>query len=604
MKTPTPLRALPILLLTALPAAAQLRESVAVEGNYLKDIIRAERINRLPELEAYPMATTPLDYATAGVAADFTPESPLLPATAYGASRDSSRRRGYIDLAMGSYLNTSLSAGYGAIDSPDTRLGIRLGHYSTSLWHPWGADFEAAKNYQEMLGLDFTRRFAGLGTLSASAQYHLGYFNYYGIMPEREDHAIVLTEPRPFPTQTLNDAAVRVGWTSMPDATGLRWHAALGARHFAYRTATRETSLMLDGGMSAAAGANGTVGFDGHLEALFYGTHPTVPETYAPDSYANILLTPYYLFRRNALTLRAGFDLDLTFNADGDEAGSHFGAVHVAPDIRLDIAARNFGFYIHILGGTSLRTLAAISQTDPYCNPALQSTRPVNSPIDARIGIETTPFAGFSASIEGRYGAWRGVGADGWYAAILNYGAATMPGLDLPAGTVADYGLGYTRYNLSGFSASARLAYKPNHIVSLAAEGTYTPQHGTTGVLNGLDRPRWIAGVSAEIHPVRPLGISVSYEYRGVRNVYTTYDASGVTLPMPGGTPPQPADNPGLAALRLPDITRLGAAIEWSVTSGLTLGVTADNLLGTPVWSLPCLPGQGRTFAGRLSWVF
>ena len=115
-----------ILMLTAIPATAQLHESVDVEGAYIKDILHPERINQLPKLSNFRIAETPLEYATSGVNANFTPEAPAIAATAWQASRDSIPPLGYLDLKMGSYLNTSLSFGIGIIRRPEQRLDFSM----------------------------------------------------------------------------------------------------------------------------------------------------------------------------------------------------------------------------------------------------------------------------------------------------------------------------------------------------------------------------------------------------------------------------------------------------------------------------------------------
>ena len=44
--------------------------------------------------------------------------------------------RGYVSLTSGSYLNTSLSAGYRFVDNPHTTFGAWLQHNSSSLFRP------------------------------------------------------------------------------------------------------------------------------------------------------------------------------------------------------------------------------------------------------------------------------------------------------------------------------------------------------------------------------------------------------------------------------------------------------------------------------------
>lgn len=623
----SPLLALPLLMAPAV-AMGQLHESVQVDGTYLRDVLHPDRINRLPRLTHFALGETPLDYATAGVKADFTPMAPVIPATAWGASRQGLPTLGYLDLEAGSYLNSSLSFGIGLLRQPEQRLDLRLQHNSTSLWHPYGDLTGARISYAECLGLSYARRFRDMGIFTASAQYHLGYFNYYGIDPE-----IIGYQPLSYPsassdrtappawdggsryfapTQTLNDAALRLGWSSDPEGEWpVDWHAGAGLRHFAYRTATRETEISLEGGLSAKLPGYSRVGVDADLRFLCYGEgeHP-VPGTEAlaaPDSYSALSISPYYKWQKNNLSLLVGADVDLTFNADGYTPDTHYGALHASPDIRFDVAARNVGFYVHLTGGTELHTLAAMSQLDPYRNPHLESTRPVHTPFDANIGVNLTPFRGFSAEVNVQYKSTSGVPLGGWYMAMLNYGATAMPGLWLPEGVAPVYGTGMERYSLSGLGASLKLAYRPTDFLAIEANGSYTPQHDKTGIFNGLDRPRWVLDAQLELSPVRQLSVGVKYAYRGVRRIFMGYSVadSGPEL-LPGGATPSGETGPKLelTSMRLPDITDLSAHVRWDVTPKFSLRVEARNLLGQRAEILPMQPSEGVTFAGGLQWLF
>lgn len=595
---------LSFLLLTVSIVSAQLHESVSVDGTYLKDILHPDRINQLPRLTLMPLGDTQLEYATRGVNAYFMPSATIIGATDWGAQRESSPGIGYLDLSMGSYLDAALYFGAGILRQPDQTLDLRMQHNSTSLWKPYGdmADFRVS--YAENIGLTYARRFADAGSLSVSGQYHLGYFNYYGVNPE-------LVEPDPsatgkfhLPTQTLNDAAVKIDWHSLPaSADGLAWNAMAAVRYFGYRTATRETDLNLRGGLIKNLDLAGSFGLDASLHTLIYGSAEGVT---SPDNYTSLTLTPYYKWGRNAVSFHIGADLDLTFNADGNLPDKHFSAIHAAPDVRFDISTKNAGFYIHLLGGTELHTLAALSQIDPYRNPMLESTEPMYTPLDANLGVELNPGAGFTAALNLQYKVTSFVPMDGWHMALLNYGDNVMPGLSVPAGLIPAYGRDMERYNLSGFSACLHLGYKPSEVFEIHADGQYTPQHDKKGVFNGLDRPRWIAGAGFTLRPVRKLSIGAEAEYRGVRRIYTGYYDPDAPQLLPGGADPAQAKNPKMqvASMALPDLCMLSAHVTWDITPRFAIRCEASNLLNRRDVILPETPIQGISFKGGLQWLF
>ena len=598
-------------LAAVMPLCAQeLHERLEVEGQYEYDKLPAHRLDRLPQFERFQAADSKLEYSTNGVPADFSPSAPDALATVWGAERKGFIPRGYINLTLGSWLDSDLSAGYSILRSKEQHLGVRLQHNSTSLWRPFGAESPTRFSYQEEIGVDYSKIFAGKGILSVSGQYHLGYFNYYGGDPimyapdasrPPQTSAGVKYEA---PTQTLNDVAARIGWRSASADRRLAWNAAAGVRYFGYRTATRELDIMFDGGISHSWSAASSLGLNVDADVLTYKS--SAHDMPRPDTYGSVCLNPYYRLTRNSMTLRVGADLDLTFNADGAKAGEHYGFFHAAPDVRFDVTGKNVGFYIHLLGGTELHTLAGTSQLDPYRNPQLLSTRPVYTPLDANIGMELTPFAGFRARLNLQYKVTRNVWAGGWYSAILDYGhVSSIPGLQLPAGAIAEYGDGLQRYNISGFGVGVDLGYKLSRYLTLGVDGTYTPQHDATGIFNGLDRPRWTLNAVATVNPLDKLSLTLGYQYRGVRRIFTTYypDPSLKGLYV-GGSDEYLSEKPELASMRLRDITRLNFRASWSFTDRFSIHFQADNLLNQKAEILPCLPTEGIVIAGGLQWLF
>lgn len=123
-----------------LPSAAQLHESISVEGKYVPEIIKVDRINTFPKPLKFSMAASPLEYEKSGVAAAFIPSMLAMPATGWNDTKEFSSNRGYLELGAGSWLNSTLSAGYRFVDNASTLAGIRLQHNSTSLWKPHMSD--------------------------------------------------------------------------------------------------------------------------------------------------------------------------------------------------------------------------------------------------------------------------------------------------------------------------------------------------------------------------------------------------------------------------------------------------------------------------------
>ncbi len=630
-------------------ARAQLKESVDVEGKYNKEILYPDRLGRLPERRRLTPPGSSLPYSFKGVAADFVPSATPLNSTDYGARRPEDYPRGYLSLSAGSWLNAGLSAGYAVIDRPGRSLNIWLRHSSTSLWKPFPELTDNKRfSYQETVGADWSSRLGNDLMLSAGLRYHAGYFNYYGVGPVDEAESY---SPFPaFPTQTLNDLSARVALSDNGDSDlKNRWNSELEARHFAFRTATRETSLKLGGAYArvlthnpADVTSKSVLGFDGAFQWLFYGA---AEGTRTPDGYGNFRLSPFYRISRSKFSFRAGFNADFTFKADVPDHKDHYSLFHISPDFRIDYSTSKFAVRVHATGGQQLQTLGYIADCNLYCYTELQSTTPVYIPVDASVGIRVNPFAGFSIEGWAGYRVTRNVRGDGWTIPLMNsmLGYANS-GIPLPVlgedsgergDLSASLGLGRARYNLSGLYAGASMRYELGKIMNAEAKLEYAPQSAVHGIYNGLDRPRWLITPKLNVHPVDALTIGVSYEYRGVRSVWSAVTdtenltrAGGVSLTESssaqsggngGGTsvepgkPQTPAEDTDSkirpVSVRLPDITRLNVHAAYRFEKAgpfrnLTLGVTASNILNQKEVMIPGLRSEGLTVSGSVSVLF
>ncbi len=602
----------------ALPVAAQYNQSISVDGKYVPEVFRLDRINSFPKQVKFTLDNTPLSYDGKSVPAGFAPRLLPLPATGWRDSRDFSDSRGYLELGAGSWLNSTLSAGYRFIDSKSTTFGVRLQHNSTSLWKPEVSFWTNNKmyRYDESLGIYASHDFEEKGRLQGAIDWHIGNFNYYGFCPVWDDFTNI---PMPdAPTQTLNDISARFTWQSPDKLDAVTWYAGAGVRYFGYRSmysvlhmpteelklsrasGGRETDINIVGNVNFPTSSKSAIGIDVNADVLIY-PHPELDGGYCPrqpDNYGMVTLTPYYSFSRNRLLVRVGADIDLAFNAG--EEGDRYSFLHIAPDIKLDYLAGPVSFYLHALGGSRLNTLAANYERDYYQTPYIGNSRPVYTPLDGSLGVTFGPFSGFSAGADFAFRISRGEYLGGWYQQRINYYKYSAFGL--PDFIFSENEKRFLTYNynqdktcnLHGFSIGARVSYDLGRIIKIEAKGNYQPQNGTKGYFNGYDRPRWTANISAETNPWSTLKFKLAYDYRGVRNIYTMANYNGGLI----------SDADVLIGKRLPDITYLNFGASYGITSNFNVWVQADNILNRHDELLPGLPQQGVRIAAGFGVTF
>lgn len=592
--------------LFAIPAAAQLHESINVDGRYVPDVIRVERINAFPKALKSTLSTTPLNYESRGVAASFTPSLMTIPATGWRADRYISSKRGYVELGAGSWLNSTLSAGYRFIDNSSTLFGVRLQHNSTSLWKPEMSEATSDVKqfrYDESVALYASQVIKGHGRLDAALDYHLGYFNYYGFaggMPGE-----LSTAKKDAPDQTINDVALRVDWRSLvTPSSSLMWNVSGRMRHFAYRSyllpasgltggkGGRETTIGVDGGVRMPWDNGSSIGIDGKFDLVLLSEMNV-------GKYAIATLTPYYRFSKGLLDIRLGADIDLAYHAG--EPGDRYPFIHIAPDVRFGVQTGQVGVYLDILGGSTPMTLARLHQLDYYDMPRLVTTRPTFTPLDATFGINLGPFSGFSMGVKARYTSAKNVPLGGWYTTWLNYALRPVEGLTPrpSASSNMDYCNNPGGINLHGYSVSGQLAYELGDVFSISAEGSYQPQDGKKGFFNGYDRAKLTATAKMFVRPVKPLKIGAGFDFRGKRNIYTSSTAmlTSSSLIINGETTT-------LHSLRLPDLTLLNLYGSWDFNRDFSLWLQADNILNRHDAILPMQPSQGLVFVAGLKWLF
>lgn len=617
-------------LLSAAAAYPQFDQSISVEGKYIPEVIRLDRINTFPKKVNFSLESTPLVYDAAGTTAAFAPQLYTVPALGWNDTRKIRNNRGYIDFGLGSWLNSTLSAGYRFMQDENTVVGLRLQHNSTSLWKPEVSPLYSDTKqwrYDETLGVYGSHFFSGYGRLDAAVDYHIGNFNYYGFNPLWIPITSKAENLKKVPNQTLNDISARVGWISASDADQVSWNISLGTRYFGYRRmygldeaslaqehalqlsgvkSTRETDIFLNGGVLFPTSSKSAVGLDLKASVLTYSgfnandysfNYPALAAK--PDTYGLVTLTPFYRFAINRLNLRLGANIDIAAKAGPEE--KRYDLFHFSPDVMLDYDAGPARLFLHLRGGSALHTLTSGYELDYYQQPFIFNTTPVYTPLDGEFGASFGPFSGFSAGLGFAFRVSRGQYLGGWYQQFLNSGPAlsfqTVPGglLSHIGDTPVSYSfLENQTYNISGYSLRADLAYDLGKYFKISANGAYQPQNGKTGFFNGLDRPRWIAAISAQTNPWKTLKLSLSYNYRGVRSSWI----KGSYRNDKG------FDETILTSLRLPDVTSLDFGASYSFTDSFSLWLQADNILNRHILLLPALPSQGVSVAGGVSILF
>lgn len=569
---PSKLRPIMALATTAVIAftgsAQNLTETVTVEGKYTPEVIPADRLAILPNMMTLKAPESNMHYDRIGVNANFAPDALSMAATGWRASKAYDTSKGYLNLRVGSWLNSSLSAGFAPINNSNTRLNIYLQHNSTSLWKAWKGDAEAgipaaAKRfrYDETLGANLSHKIKNAGTLDAQLQYHLGYFNYYGT------GAIALKDGKiDAPTQTINDIFASARWTGTPKGR-IQYGVNGDVRYFGYRSmyvynvtdptssivastaslaatkGERETKVDLGGDVAYSLTTNSKIGVD----LLYSGVINSIG-----NNVNRIRFAPGYHVTNKKYTLHICADMAVVANGKTK--------FRIAPDVRFTYRNSYSALSATIGGGTYLRTLAWMHQMDYYANPWAGCYGATYSPIDMALAYQLNPGGKWTLGVEA---GWRTVTDEsfgGLYQAYLNGNLGGYEGME--------------SNKLHGFNLKFNGGYEFSRYFGIKGKFSWQPQHGNTGVLNGFDRPVVTVDISAESRPTDKLSLRLDYGLRAKRLL-----AAG-------------------------NISRLNLGADYRITDKISVGAELNNLLNRHEMMLPDLPTEGFTAAAGVQIVF
>lgn len=582
---------------------AQYDQSIAVEGKYKPEYIDHDRIGVFPRPVRFGLDESPLQFSLGGVNAGFAPQVIPVQATGWNIRRKFADTRGYVDLGLGSWLESTLSAGYRFIDTRSSSVGVRLQHNSTSLWKPEvfpGASTKMER-YDEMIGLYAGHSFDGTGRIEGAVDYHLGNFNYYGFDPTISGGKVETKAP----TQTLNDVAARIEWHSEAAPERLSWNLGAGVRYFGYRSfylpfstegmksieGGKETHVNIKGDIAWPASAKSSLGIEVAADYLHYARGR---ETFAgimtdADPYWMVSLTPYYRFIRQRFIVNIGARVDLAFNAGPED--DRYKKFHIAPAVRLDYDAGPVSIFLHALGGSTLHTLASGYEADYYQAPLLGRSTPVYTPLDAKLGVNFGPYSGFHAGIDFAYRISRGQYAGGFYQCFINDDTALLQAAlpqEINGHPVAYDAAPGNVYNINGFSAGVNVAYDMSRYFKAQAEARYQPQNGERGYFNGYDRPEWTVDAALESNPWSTLRLKLSYQLRALRDMpaVAVYTDTFIRQTV-------------LQTYRLPNLSMLNFGASYGITDKINVWLQANNLLNLHTDYMAGLPEPGvRIIAG------
>ena len=576
-----------IILLCAVAATAttyaqdekDLNKTIVVEKEFVPVEIKAVKPVAQPKEAPVTTEKVQLRFSDWALPAQFEPQAVVQSPIAYpDESLAKFRRRGYVDLAMGNYLNIVGSAGYRIIDKEKTSLGIWLQHNSTSadLLDDYAndkgetfSDPEKQNVIDDRLGVDFNNKFRR-GIIDASIGYHFSKFNYFAAIDNATDNDKE--------KQSVNDFRMALGWRNLDDAsTRYRLGAEFNYFGFDYGKlksdnidGLSEIDFRLKAAISQTFGDRSYAGVDAAFQLVGLDNialeSPESIESIELDSetFGMVSLTPNYEKRSNNMRLRIGARVDISFNN-----GATF---RFAPDVKFDYAFNDVvSLAVDATGGNTINTVHNIFARNRYMDPSLRLPTTytlIDATAAVRLGLikglSISPFVGFAATRH----------------SIV----PTMP-FSPTSGQIS-----YADIDLNGLKVGLQLGYRYGSLVDFSAKYAFTPQSEDSGYAADDNRAEHNLDATVNVRPISKLNIGIGYRLRALRTVSSVNNAAD--------------GSKDYSSKLLSNISNINLSASYQINDLISVFCQANNLLnreyelydGIPAQKFNILGGVGLTF--------
>lgn len=462
------------------PNDSTLNRTVVVENEYDPQIMDANKINLLPDIEepqptrkeiVYAQTVHPFSAFRYRAMPSYAPK-PVQPDSPHS----------YINLGYGNNGNVTGEMNYLFDFSPADRFNVNAAFDGFNFDPDRTEELEGWKSrfYQTQIKADYAHRFRS-AELGVSGSFSSQVFNYLPL-------SLYATDKQ---RNMLGGVQLHVRSTDPSRA----WQYALEAgvnyfgRGYLYGAdeSNSETSLRLKGGLSYSADGTNRVGLDLDVNQANYSFEGL-------ENNGLIGLTPYYNYTTDAMRLRVGARVDIRTGYDN--------GVAFAPDVKAEFPlADHYVLYVQATGGTLLNDFFRFNSITPYWGgyagyDQLKNTR-----------VQLDAQAGFKADM----------GENLWMNLYAGYELRKNEIGFYPYSTDDIELLPYSFMQGKGNNLKAGFAsaYQYKDIIDVSFSVDYrkwSTDDGRETVL--YDKPKLDAHFDMQIHPTSRLNINLGYQYR------------------------------------------------------------------------------------------
>lgn len=530
---------------------------------------------------------------------------PVMLPYGYRTLHNFSNQRGYLNVGMGTNLNTVASVGYRAIDKENEQLGVWMQHNSTWLGKNNTRLIEPSQRQRQryndnLLGAGWTKEL-NKGTLGIDGRLHFDSFNYYGGFSDYLKNN----------KTAFYEARVDGKWQSKYNINGTDAieyeanatidYAGFDKSHLEGISGAKEFWI----NSSIECGYNlekiGDVGLLFGVDVANFRRHDMITNAANDKTFGILTLNPYYKYSNDIFSAKAGATINFSFNEGGP--------VRFAPDIDLNFKIiKGINLFAQATGGKEINHLGAMHDAHRYNDPLASYELTTYVPFDGKIGFNVGPFVGFMGKVYVGYGFMTGMLDAVVPAATKEFDIEnpTPDGPNSPYNFTNQFAaVIYKKSKCKGAYMGIEASYKYRSLAeaklqfihTFTSDEDYVDGMRYTGYPLGDDGPTSICNFEVKVWPIKPLTVTAGLHCRINRStftrdwVYPVMDEEGTIIS---------AGYYDYDSLELKDVIDLHVGARYSFSHIFSVWAQANNLL-CKQWDF--MPGQGAQKIGIIGGI-
>lgn len=479
---------------------------MTLEREYDPSVQDASKVNTLPLVKEPKIRKMPISYSTFALPVEPDKELSLLSSGKVMTDMNFNKRRGYLNLGGGNYMNLNGDLGYHILSTEKDFLGAYFSHRSTNGKVKYLQDDakQKAKLNDNLGAINYKHEFEKL-SLKLAGQYGYTAFNYYGFPGFSPMSTPGMS---PMDNQVNQQIYFKAGIASK-EAPAFNYLLDIDYRNFSQKygegpglDGAKENNIGLALDLNAGFNGNNKIGLGVLADYYGYG----LPEEFGRqfdnfNNYAEITLSPYYAIDGDSWNVKLGANV-MFISGDDHKL---FASPNIKASITVADATVIYGNFLGEIGSNSMYQVALDNR---YVDP-MYRIKPSRTWLDGTIGIKSGVAPGFWFDV---FAGYKITDNEHFYYADLN-----TNNRDTRWGNI--FAPAYMNAKL--FRIGANLKYSYQQFLDFSLKGVYNSWKvsdsdysivgGTNPTERAYNKPKMEIDAAIDVKPMDKLTLSLNY---------------------------------------------------------------------------------------------